>query len=124
MKSFCVAALVVVMCSACSGESLGGLEAVSLELTAVDGRALPAPAGNTQGGAAILAISGELVGQPSGLDCTYLIRFRPGAGGNVAEVNGTISPQPCTTEEGGVQNVTLSFNRQDLPSGSHTYRFE
>ncbi len=71
----------------------------------------------------MVAIAGELVGRPSGADCTYLLSFRPSGGGNAAVVSGSISPEPCATAPGAVQNVTLSFSRADLPTGSHVFRF-
>ena len=124
MKSLYLAALVVVTGIGCSGESLGGLGAVTLELTAVDGKPLPAAVGSTQSGVAMLAIAGELVGQPSGSDCTYVIQFRPSTGGSVTSTNGSIAPQPCVTQPGQSQTVSLSLSRADLPTGSHTYKFE
>ena len=123
MKTFVRLAFAIAIIGGCSGESVGGLIPVTLELTAVDGQPLPAPAGNTEGGVAMVALAGELVGRPSGADCTYLISFRPSAGGNVAVANGSISPATCATEPGAIQNVTLSFNRADLPTGSHVFRF-
>ena len=124
MKSLYLAALVAVTGIGCSGESLGGLGAVTLELTAVDGKPLPAAVGSTGTGVALLAIAGELVGQPSGSNCTYVIQFRPSTGGSVTSVNGTIAPEPCVTQPGASQTVTVAFTRADLPTGSHTYKFE
>ena len=123
MKNFVRLAFAIAALGGCSGESIGGLLPVTLELTAVDGQALPAPAGNTEGGTAMVAIAGELVGRASGADCTYVISFRPSGGGNVVTANGSISPEPCATQPGAVQNVTLSFTRADLPKGSHVFRF-
>lgn len=117
-------AIATAIIGGCSGESIGGLGAVSLDLTAVDGRALPAAVGNTQSGIAMVATAGELVGSATGANCTYFLKFQPSAGGNAVEVNGSISPEPCSTEAGAVQTVNIGLNRADLPTGTHTYRFQ
>jgi hypothetical protein len=44
--------------------------------------------------------------------------------GSPVDVTGFLDEHPCTLLNNGPKELTLAFNRPDVPKTSHKYRFE
>jgi hypothetical protein len=98
---------------------------VELKLTRVDGALLPGFMGTTSTGRTMVVTRGTLSGSSQGVDCAYSLHLEGSTGtGSPVDVTGFLDEHPCTLLNNGPKELTLAFNRPDVPKTSHKYRFE
>lgn len=103
--------ITLVFCTLACGDS-SGPKLITLPLTSVDAKALPTTLPSSNG--TVQVVVGRLVGSPTGPACSWYLTFSPGG-----ESSGSIGD--CTVSAGDV--ITLTFDLNGPPVGSHNYRF-
>ena len=98
---------------------------VELKLVRVDGSLLPGFMGTTSTGRTMIVTRGTLSGSSQGVDCSYTLHLEGSTGtGPPVDITGFLDEHPCTLLDNGPKELTLAFNRSDVPKTSHRYRFE
>lgn len=87
---------------------------LTLNLTRVDGQALPATLPSGTG--TVQVMSGTLVGSRFELDCTWTLNFSDGS-----SPTGTI--EQCNMEQALTHTIELDLGGPPLPTGVHSYNF-
>lgn len=98
---------------ACGSDS-SGPASITLNLTSVDGMALPRtlPSGN----GTVQVLAGRLVGSHTGPACSWYLTFS-----STGESFGSVPS--CTVDVGDMITLTFDLGGPPSPSGSHSYRF-